>query len=146
MPIYIGMTAQGMPAAEPEQVCTHDCHETLPEGKHYSECKAAEPEQERAAGPGWPECKDFYDLMQAYRHWPLVDQKGTIERYEAVKSWLRDERKPALDIEAAAREIAKRFMRDVDYPQDLLQDVILGWEPEVEAILRKHICEAGEKA
>jgi hypothetical protein len=32
---------------------------------------------------------DFYDLMQAYRHTPMNDQKKTVERYEAVKDWIR---------------------------------------------------------
>ena len=45
---------------------------------------------------GWPECEEFYNLMQAYRH---VNQHGvylgeaeTIKQYEAVKAWLRKER------------------------------------------------------
>lgn len=32
---------------------------------------------------------DFYDLMQAYRHAPMADQDKTVERYEAVKEWIR---------------------------------------------------------
>lgn len=32
---------------------------------------------------------DFYDLMQAYRHTPMTDQDKTVERYEAVKEWIR---------------------------------------------------------
>lgn len=36
----------------------------------------------------WPECEEFYNLMQAYRHAPVVDQAATVEAYEAVKRWL----------------------------------------------------------
>ena len=32
---------------------------------------------------------DFYDLMQAYRHTSMADQDETVERYEAVKDWIR---------------------------------------------------------
>lgn len=32
---------------------------------------------------------DFYDLMQAYRHTPMTEQDKTVERYEAVKDWIR---------------------------------------------------------
>jgi hypothetical protein len=33
------------------------------------------------------ECEEFYNLMQAYRHSPLSDQAGTVECYEAVKTY-----------------------------------------------------------
>ena len=32
---------------------------------------------------------DFYDLMQSYRHTPMTEQDKTVERYEAVKDWIR---------------------------------------------------------
>lgn len=34
------------------------------------------------------ECKEFYDLMQAYRHAPITDQAAVIRAYEAVKAWI----------------------------------------------------------
>jgi len=38
----------------------------------------------------WPECEEFYNLMQAYRHAPISDQGLTISSYEAVKEWIRE--------------------------------------------------------
>ena len=35
------------------------------------------------------ESKEFYDLMQNYRHISSVDQKLVIERFEEVKTWIR---------------------------------------------------------
>lgn len=32
----------------------------------------------------------FYDLMQAYRHWPLDDQKGVTERLETIKTYIKN--------------------------------------------------------
>jgi len=37
----------------------------------------------------WPECEEFYDLMQAYRHAPVSDHGRTIHCYWAVKEWIR---------------------------------------------------------
>lgn len=37
----------------------------------------------------WPDCKEFYDLMQFYRHAPVTDQAFVHERYELVMKWLR---------------------------------------------------------
>jgi hypothetical protein len=37
----------------------------------------------------WPECEEFYNLMQQYRHTAVDDFGGTISAYEAVKQWLR---------------------------------------------------------
>ena len=37
----------------------------------------------------WPESEEFYNLMQAYRHAPMEDQKSVVEAYEAVKEYLR---------------------------------------------------------
>ena len=39
----------------------------------------------------WPECEEFYDLMQSYRHASLLSQDGVVRAYEAVKQWLRKE-------------------------------------------------------
>ena len=39
----------------------------------------------------WPECEEFYNLMQAYRHTPITEQRLTVENYEAVKEWLRNQ-------------------------------------------------------
>ncbi len=42
------------------------------------------------------ESQEFYDLMQEYRHAPLVDQEMVVRKFEAVKKWvnnaLRNER------------------------------------------------------
>ena len=41
----------------------------------------------------WPECRDFYELMQAYRHvnqTSYVGEEQTAINYERVKKWLRD--------------------------------------------------------
>ncbi len=37
----------------------------------------------------WPECEEFYNLMQAYRHTPFEHQKEVVAAYEAVKDWIR---------------------------------------------------------
>lgn len=37
----------------------------------------------------WPESEKFYNLMQAYRHAPMEDQKAVVDAYEAVKEYLR---------------------------------------------------------
>ena len=37
----------------------------------------------------WPENEEFYNLMQAYRHAPMEDQKAVVDAYEAVKEYLR---------------------------------------------------------
>ena len=59
----------------------------------------------------WPECREFYELMQAYRHAPLVDQTATIGAYESVKEWLRAEsgRDPVKELN---RTVAELFARD----------------------------------
>ena len=33
--------------------------------------------------------RDFYELMQSYRHSDIADQKGVIEAFEAVKAYIR---------------------------------------------------------
>jgi predicted nucleotide-binding protein (sugar kinase/HSP70/actin superfamily) len=37
----------------------------------------------------WPESEEFYNLMQAYRHTRMEDQKAVVDAYEAVKEYLR---------------------------------------------------------
>jgi hypothetical protein len=37
----------------------------------------------------WPECEEFYNLMQQYRQTPHTDQEGVVAAYEAVKVWIR---------------------------------------------------------
>ena len=37
----------------------------------------------------WPESEEFYNLMQAYRHAPMEDQKAVVDAYKAVKEHLR---------------------------------------------------------
>lgn len=37
----------------------------------------------------WPECLEFYDLMQKYRHWPIDDQEGVVAAYEDVIRFVR---------------------------------------------------------
>ncbi|KKK59303.1 hypothetical protein LCGC14_3035720 [marine sediment metagenome] len=39
----------------------------------------------------WPECEEFYNLMQHYRHMPIERQTEVVEAYEAIKQWLRKE-------------------------------------------------------
>ena len=43
---------------------------------------------------GWPECEEFYNLMQHYRHVSqkvYVGEEEIVKSYEAVKKWLRKE-------------------------------------------------------
>lgn len=35
------------------------------------------------------EDQEFYELMQAYRHIPISEQKETVEAFEAVKNFIR---------------------------------------------------------
>lgn len=35
------------------------------------------------------EDQEFFELMQAYRHVPLQNQKAVVETYEAVKEYIR---------------------------------------------------------
>lgn len=58
----------------------------------------------------WPECREFYELMQAYRHASLWDQAETVEKYEAVKEWLRAEIERK---DAAIAELTEALKRDV---------------------------------
>lgn len=37
----------------------------------------------------WPECEEFYSLMQRYRHLPVTWQQEVISVYEEIKEWLR---------------------------------------------------------
>lgn len=36
----------------------------------------------------WPECEEFYNLMQTYRHAKLVEPDRTVDAYNAAKKWL----------------------------------------------------------
>lgn len=36
------------------------------------------------------ESQDFYELMQAYRHTPMVQQEDVVARFEAVKSFVKN--------------------------------------------------------
>lgn len=38
----------------------------------------------------WLEEREFYELMQAYRHAPVVDQAAVVAAFEAVKQIIRD--------------------------------------------------------
>jgi hypothetical protein len=40
----------------------------------------------------WPECEEFYDLMQTYRHVPPEFPVDTLNAYESVKKWIRRHR------------------------------------------------------
>lgn len=42
------------------------------------------------SAPDWPECEEFYNLMQYYRHTPVTNPIEVHERYEDVKRWLRE--------------------------------------------------------
>lgn len=37
------------------------------------------------------ETQEFYELMQAYRHAPMIDQTGAAVAYEDVKRYLREQ-------------------------------------------------------
>lgn len=57
---------------------------------------AAQPQETAPAAPAtatlsedWPECEEFYNLMQLYRHSPILKQGTVVEAYKEVKSWLR---------------------------------------------------------
>ena len=41
-----------------------------------------------AVPTGWPECEEFYNLMQKYRHAPIADQQGVCDAYQAVIDWV----------------------------------------------------------
>lgn len=81
---------------------THHCVlQADHQGKHKFSCsQVAQPAPSPSTPivPGtaglsadWPECKEFYDLMQYYRHAPVIDQPFTVKRYELVKEWLRSQ-------------------------------------------------------
>jgi hypothetical protein len=38
----------------------------------------------------WPECEEFYNLMQTYRHSPFLEPYKVKAAYEEVKKWLRE--------------------------------------------------------
>ena len=49
--------------------------------------------------------RDFYELMQAYRHSDIADQKGTIEAFEAVKDFVRSNMaQPAPAVQVVLRQ------------------------------------------
>ena len=39
----------------------------------------------------WPECEEFYNLMQHYRHAALLPEHDVANRYDVVKQCLRKE-------------------------------------------------------
>ena len=42
--------------------------------------------------------EEFYELMQAYRSWPLSDQEGVIRAYENVINFIHSEKLKLLDL------------------------------------------------
>ena len=52
--------------------------------------RRAQSEISRYESTRWPEGREFYELMQAYRHAPLTDPAATCQAYEAVKAWVRN--------------------------------------------------------
>ena len=40
------------------------------------------------------ESQEFYELMQAYRHVPLADQKSVVSAFENIKKFIRKNYKP----------------------------------------------------
>jgi hypothetical protein len=56
--------------------------------RHSQPQEKAQPE----SGEIWPECRVFYELMQAYRHTPIVEVIGVSIAYNVVKNWLNAER------------------------------------------------------
>ncbi len=49
-------------------------------------------EPEKAKNGDWPECADFYALMQRYRHMQPVMTGEVVKAYESIKTWLRKHR------------------------------------------------------
>ena len=39
----------------------------------------------------WPECEEFYNLMQQYRHTPFNAPDEVLKAYRVIKRWLRKE-------------------------------------------------------
>lgn len=66
----------------------------------------------------WPECEEFYNLMQAYRHARVVDQDATIAAYKDVKDWMRAEiernREAIAELVGALDYTARRLQVDID--------------------------------
>ncbi len=52
--------------------------------------------------------EEFYDLMQAYRHTPIIRQQEAVQRYEYVKEFIRIKIKEEKDMNGA-REFAELF-------------------------------------
>lgn len=62
------------------------------EAPHCSTCECGLVDVGRAmqeAATDWLESKAFYEVMQAYRHAHVVDQAFVVERFEAVKAFIR---------------------------------------------------------
>lgn len=62
------------------------CHVAGCPGNHLSKwdlCPAQPPPAE------WLDSREFYEVMQAYRHAYVVDPAYVVERFEAVKSFIR---------------------------------------------------------
>ena len=38
----------------------------------------------------WPECEEFFNLCQHYRHAPIDDIEEVVANYEALKAWIRE--------------------------------------------------------
>jgi hypothetical protein len=83
--------------------------------------------EKKLVSEDWPECEEFYNLMQAYRHTPVFDPALVIIHYEKVKEYLRmkvnemlaaapvetvpaHERNPASLMERSEPELADRLI------------------------------------
>ena len=45
------------------------------------------------------EKEEFYNLMQLYRHCPIMEQKETIKRFEDVKNFIRKNFRSRTEVE-----------------------------------------------
>lgn len=65
-----------IPATSDKTLCTGDVMQAAPSDSERAE---------------WPECEEFYELMQTYRHESFMNVLAVRQNYEAVKNWLRRE-------------------------------------------------------
>jgi hypothetical protein len=57
--------------------------------------------------------QEFYELMQRYRHMPIIEQAATTEAFEAVKNW----------VESARHEAAAEMLEGLAHHFDLIANV-----------------------
>ena len=62
------------------------------------------------------DCRDFYELMQKYRHWPVEDQAGTLRAYQAVIDYVQS-LFPASQQQAVERCVKAEEQKDGAYAE-----------------------------